>query len=200
VVGAAVKFASEAMELPPKKTLHRNEIDGTARFLTFSCYRRHRLFDNDKIKDRFVEHLGQQIALHAIALLAWVVMPEHVHLVAVPVDQGSIPRFLLTLKRLFSKEVLERWRELNAPVLPKLRDRSGDLHFWQPGGGYDSNVLGNELWEKIDYINSNPVKRGLVNDALDWKWSSARAYAGREDVVGPKIVSQYLPPDRRPQR
>jgi putative transposase len=181
------------MELPPKKTLRRAIEPDTARFLTFSCYRRIRLFDNDRIKDRFLEHLGAETARQQAHLLAWVIMPEHVHLVVVPNEQDDVPRYLLSLKRLFAREVLDRWRELDAPILPRLRDLSGDLHFWQNGGGYDRNVLGDELWEKIKYTNSNPVKRGLVADGCDWKWSSARAFAGRTDAVGPAVASQFLP-------
>jgi len=48
------------------------------------------------------------------------------------------------------------------------------LRFWQQGGGYDRNILSRkELWEKIDYIHANPVRRGLCEHPADWKWSSA---------------------------
>ncbi len=35
----------------------------------------------------------------------------------------------------------------------------------------------------IEYIHFNPVKRGLVERGADWKWSSARDYAGQPWVV-----------------
>jgi hypothetical protein len=37
----------------------------------------------------------------------------------------------------------------------------------------------------VNYIHNNPVKRGLVEDPLDWPWSSARWYAGQGEVLLP---------------
>jgi len=34
----------------------------------------------------------------------------------------------------------------------------------------------------IEYIHNNPVRRGLVAEATDWIWSSARLYAGDNRV------------------
>jgi putative transposase len=33
------------------------------------------------------------------------------------------------------------------------------------------------LWAMINYFHQNPVRRGLVQRATDWKWSSARFYS-----------------------
>ena len=45
--------------------------------------------------------------------------------------------------------------------------------FWQKRY-YDRNVGGEEFTEKVQYIHRNPVKRNLVANARDWKWSSFR--------------------------
>jgi hypothetical protein len=37
--------------------------------------------------------------------------------------------------------------------------------------------------QKIDYIHNNPVKRGYVDEAAHWRYSSARNYQGREGVL-----------------
>jgi hypothetical protein len=37
------------------------------------------------------------------------------------------------------------------------------------------------MWRKICYIHQNPVERGLVEKPEDWKWSSARWYAGQRE-------------------
>jgi putative transposase len=39
-----------------------------------------------------------------------------------------------------------------------------------------------KLEEKLDYMHLNPVRRGLVLRAVDWKWSSARWYLQRKSV------------------
>ena len=72
--------------------------------------------------------------------------------------------------------------------LERLRDEqpNGEVHyrFWQRGGGYDRNVTEPEtVRTMIDYIHQNPIRRGLVQDAVSWPWSSARFYAGRQNSL-----------------
>jgi putative transposase len=174
----------------------RDETPGEARFLTFSCYRRLPLFGNDRIKDRFAEVLAERVARHGVSVFAWVVMPEHVHLVVLPRDAGDIRRLLTSVKGDFAAEVIARWRSLGAPVLPHIVDRGGAAHFWQPGGGFDRNVWGRELLEKVGYCHRNPCKRGLCASSTDWPWSSARAYDRFDAIIGPPIQFEDLPRDR----
>ncbi|HEY0009068.1 MAG TPA: transposase [Tepidisphaeraceae bacterium] len=176
-----------------RKTLRRRALPGTARFLTFSCYRRLRLFDNDKIKDRFVQRLTPALLQHELRLLAWVVMPEHVHLIVFGDGPDRIPTFLQSLKDPFAREVLARWRSLRASILPRLCDKSDAAHFWQPGGGFDRNVIGEELIEKIAYIHKNPIARGLSPDSVSWKWSSAAVYRHLPPAAGPSIAFDLVP-------
>ena len=92
--------------------------------------------------------------------------------------------FLNSLKRQFARSVLRRWKELNAPILARLADASGNLHFWQLGGGYDRNIHSEEEYhEKVKYIHLNPVRAGLVDDPVDWRWSSAGWYAGLPSLL-----------------
>ena len=109
-------------------------------------------------------HLG-------FALFAWVIMPEHVHLLVRPSPpEITVPRILMGIKRPVATEILANQRACGA---------DSQARFWQPGGGYDRNIFSNEeLIEKINYIHQNPVRRGLVDRPEDWVWSSARAYAG----------------------
>jgi len=60
------------------------------------------------------------------------------------------------------------------------------FHFWQPGGGYDSNITETgDLSGVVEYIHANPVRRGLVANPTDWIWSSARFWAGMDGVLIP---------------
>jgi putative transposase len=65
--------------------------------------------------------------------------------------------------------------------------------FWQSGGGYDRNIdSGRTLLEMIDYIHLNPVRRGFVARAEDWKWSSAQQLLTE---ANPTPVVDPIPPD-----
>jgi putative transposase len=125
-------------------------------------------------------------------LFAWVIMPEHVHLVVCPrADGSSVTQFLTSLKRPFAQVVLARWEDQCAAVLPRITDSRGRRHFWMQGGGYDRVIRSeSDLREKIEYIHSNPVRRSLVATNTDWKWSSAGWYAGKLD--GPVKVDQVV--------
>ena len=175
-----------------RRTMRRREVPGTARYLTFTCQRRLPLFRPDAIKDLFIDRLTHTVRSLSIDLLAWVVMPDHVHLIVYSENGAvSMTRFTHALKRPFALEVLNRWRTLNAAILTRLMH--GDGHrFWQTGGGFDRNVFGDELIEKIRYVHGNPVRRGLSERAVDYRWSSAAAYAGAA-CTGPDIRFDLLP-------
>ncbi len=59
------------------------------------------------------------------------------------------------------------------------RGQKTEYHFWQRGGGYDRNITeGETLMKMMDDIHLNPVRSGHVEQARDWKWSSAGWYEG----------------------
>jgi putative transposase len=188
-IGQAVAVAPKDSEAEnaslvlPRKTRKRYEIAQQPRFLTFSCYQRLPLFDNDAIRNAFVDQLALSRKRLGFKLIAWVVMPDHVHLIVVPdPPRLTISMLLSDLKRPFAARILERWRELNAPILHRILDAKGCHHFWQAGGGYDRNLYTlEELLEKIEYCHANPFVRGLVEATCQWRWSSARWYAGMRD-------------------
>ncbi|MBK7404904.1 MAG: transposase [Phycisphaerales bacterium] len=169
------------------KRLRRWENPEQPRFLTFSCEGRLPLFSNHRIKDRFVEHLRDARERFGFNLYAWVVMPEHIHLLLWP----RLPEFpvgitLRELKRDFASEVIRRWRGMNARILDRLVAPDGSTRFWLRGGGYDDNVESiDEVANVIEYIHQNPVRRGLASRAEEWAWSSAAWYAGNREGVVP---------------
>jgi REP-associated tyrosine transposase len=175
------------------KKLKRYERPNQLRFLTFSCYNRLALFGNDAIKDAFVNQIETARERTGFCLIAWVIMPEHVHMIVWPsLPEFPISRVTWWLKRDFARRVLGRWRELDAPILSRIRAPRGGLRFWQHGGGYDRNLRDDkEYREKVVYIHGNPVRRGLVGSPADWRWSSARWYSG--DRSGLRIDPCRLP-------
>jgi putative transposase len=155
------------------RQVQRVEQPRQLRFLTFSCFGRLPLFSNPAIRDLFADRLLTLRERRGFDLIAWVVMPEHVHALLAPNEGDTVRAILSTLKGPFSQRVVTRWRELDAPILAEIAGPRGRLHFWQPGGGYDRNVFtDDERHEKTSYIHRNPVTRGLVSAPAEWKWSS----------------------------
>ena len=114
-------------------------------------------------------------------------MPEHAHVLVYPGPSGRyMSRFLQAVKEPVGRRAIAHMK-VNAPAwLKRITVHEGQRirhRFWQPGGGYDRNVTSSfTLRAMIDYIHANPVRRGLVAQAEDWEWSSARWYAGMRPV------------------
>jgi putative transposase len=186
--------SNEEHTAPHRKEMRRREFLCSWRFLTFSCVDRLPLLGNAGIRNAFVDSLRVARERHRFRLLAWVVMPEHVHMIIVPrpildfdgglpvvASRSDVSTIMWGLKKPFAQRVLARWRKLGAPVLQRLAMPDGTHQFWLPGGGFDRNVrTDEEAWREICYTHENPVRRGLVARAEEWAWSSARWYAGQK--------------------
>ena len=157
--------------------MHRRETGGP-RFITFSCHRRLALLAQDGIADVFARSLAAARRTHHLSLYAWVIMPEHVHLLCRPSPDRTMEEFLRSLKMSVAKQALEQWKQVRAPILSRIVD--GDRpRFWQAGGGFDRNLRDEaEFAREVRYIHHNPVERGLVERPEQWKWSSVRWWMG----------------------
>ena len=161
---------------------------GHAHYLTFSCHKRLALLNRDTTRRWVVEAIDRARHKHAMSFWAYVIMPEHVHLLIHPRREPySIQKFLFSCKRSVSWKA-KRWlmdRNETAWLrrLTVARGGKPTFRFWMPGGGYDENIVKLEaVREVVDYIHGNPVRRGLVEKPEDWHWSSAAFWAGRRDV------------------
>jgi putative transposase len=164
----------------------------TARFITFCCYHRYQLFIYDDVRNIFIESLKHILIRHRIKILAYVLMPEHVHMVLFPPDHLKLGRIIGTLKS-FSGFKSLAYLSNNKPETIKLLQRfdgsKTKLAFWQKRC-YDHNCRTVETsLEKIKYCHKNPVHRGLVEDPADWAWSSYNWYMGKRDV--PLEMDEY---------
>jgi putative transposase len=163
-----------------RKRMRRHEVPAQSRFITFSCYRRLPLLGNPLIRDLFVRTMVTARLKFNIQLFAWVVMPEHAHLLVHPGANGRLAPALRSMKTSIAKQVIERWRTLQAPILREILTTQGRPRFWQTGGGFDRNVRDtSEFVREVRYIHRNPVERGLVAEPQHRAWSSVRWWMGR---------------------
>jgi putative transposase len=171
---------------PHRKTVRRHHEPGDCHELTFSCYRRMPLLTNDVWRRLLAGSIDRALRGHSFRVVAFVFMPEHVHLLVYPA--GPEPRvdlLLKAIKRPFSTRIKQLLQAHHSPLLGRLtvRERPGveRFRFWQEGGGYDRNLRTEPA--AIEYIDLNPVRRGLCDQAARWKWSSAARYYGPEAAV-----------------
>jgi putative transposase len=184
------------MALHRKRLKHFN-IPGDAHFLTFACFRRIRLLSKDRSRIWFIEALEKARIRRAFDLWAWVLMPDHVHLMIYPREREyEIDKILASIKKPVGYRAIQ-YLERQAPAflerLTVVNRNRIYRRFWQPGGGFDRNMDDLfAIYEAIEYIHHNPVRRGLVQRATDWIWSSAQDWAG---MGHPLItVDRTLPP------
>jgi REP-associated tyrosine transposase len=60
--------------------------------------------------------------------------------------------------------------------------------YWQEGAGYDRNLIESDaVAASIEYLHLNPVRRGLVREAVQWRWSSCRFYVSDGQEVDPAL-------------
>jgi len=94
-------------------------------------------------------------------LLAWVAMPNHVHVLIETFATHSL------------SAILHSWKSYSAKAANRLLARQGA--FWYPE--YFDRAIRDErhLSAAIEYIHNNPIKAGLVDQAGEWLFSSARS-------------------------
>ena len=148
-------------------------------FITFSCHHRDALLGTPHARDIFENAFEQVRRWYGFYVRGYVVMPEHVHLLISEPERSKLSTVLQMLKQ---------------NVARQLRLPEGSP-FWEPRY-YDFNVWSEaKRVEKLRYIHRNPVRRGLVKNPEDWKWSSFRHYAtGAKGVV--EIESDWTAKER----
>jgi len=162
------------------KNLKRRYGQKDLHFITCSCYRRLPLFRSVRARNAFVRILEEVRAKYGFAVVGYVIMPEHVHLLLSEPQKGTPSTVMQVLKQRVSRELRRRKRRIlpGQLELPFANSAAALPQFWQRRF-HDFNVWSaKKRSEKLEYMHSNPVKRGLVVRPDDWAWSSAAAYAG----------------------
>ena len=143
--------------------LKRLQNEGDLHFITFSCHQRRPYLNAPKTKQVIEDMLETLRIRHDFAILGYVLMPEHVHLLMTEPKIGTLASTLRVLKGETSKLL-----------------RGNRKHFWLPRY-YDLNIFTEaKRIEKLKYMHRNPVTRELVAKPEDWPWSSFLAYATRQ--------------------
>jgi putative transposase len=142
------------------------------------CRRQQTFFDQGDYRT-YIDLLATRKTEVGVEIWAYCLMPNHVHLIAVPSDESSLAKLFRTVHRQYSLQVnaAHDWRG----------------HLWQER--FHSFVMDEpHLFAALRYVEMNPVRAGLCNSAGDWPWSSARAhlYNKSDKLVSPAPIGQHI--------
>ncbi|MEC5399128.1 transposase [Uliginosibacterium sp. H1] len=123
-----------------------------------------RLFDDEADHERYLSDLREAARESSVSLHAYVLMPDHVHLLVTAADEGGSGAMMQRLGRRYVRYFNDRHR------------RSGTL--WE--GRYRSTVVEPTAWllACYRYLELNPVRAGLVSDPVHYGWSSCGHHLG----------------------
>jgi len=164
--------------------LARVVAPGLPHHITQRGNRRQQTFLCDEDYRSYLELMGQWCGAHQVEIWAYCLMPDHVHLIAVPQSADGLRRAIGEAHRRYTRMVnfREGWRG----------------HLWQ--GRFSSFVLDERyVLTAARYVELNPVRAGLISAPSRYPWSSALAHVrGRDDtLVRVKPLLQLVPDWRR---
>jgi putative transposase len=142
----------------------RTVFSGLAHHITQRGNRREDVFFCDEDRLAYLVWLEEYSLTFQMEVLAYCLMSNHIHLVAVPAAEDGLQRVLKPLHMRYAQRIN--------------RARGWKGHLWQ--GRYFSSPLDDAyLWAAVRYVERNPVRAGMVRRAEDYRWSSAAAHCGK---------------------
>lgn len=150
------------------------------------------LLTNDFYKEVIVNSLSFLVADNRVYVHAFVIMNNHIHIlwsIRSPNTQNDVQHHFLSYT---AHVIIKHLKANNDPFLTGFKVNTSDRKFQV----WERNPLTVDLWDeaalipKLHYIHNNPVKGGLCNDPMEYKYSSAKFYKTGEDTFG--FLSHYL--------
>jgi putative transposase len=143
--------------------LARITIPGVPHHVTQRGNDRQDVFFVDDDRRMYLDLLERQAEHYGLDVLGYCLMPNHVHLVAVPRREDSLAK------------AVGRTHFLYTQYLHRLHGRSG--HLWQ-NRFYSCALDDPHCWAALCYIERNPVRAKIVRVPWRYRWSSAAAHCG----------------------
>jgi REP element-mobilizing transposase RayT len=149
-------------------------LPGALHFVTGNLIDRVPAFTHEATCLGFFEVFRDLLEKWPAKVIAYVLMPDHIHLIVNPRD-GNIKGFSGALKSLSAKKIVQVSSDKRFVL--ETPDGDGSIHrVWQESFKAIPLWSGWMIWQKINYIHANPVMAGLVSSAKDYRWSSFRAF------------------------
>jgi putative transposase len=143
--------------------LSRPVIAGVPHHVTQRGNRHGQVFFSDEDCELYLDQLAHHCRRRAVEVIAYCLMPNHVHLVLVPPAEDGLHRVL---------------RPVHTRIAQRVNRAQGwSGHLWQ--GRFFSAALDEDyFYAAVRYVERNPLRAGMVARAEDYRWSSAAAHCG----------------------
>jgi putative transposase len=155
--------------------------DNPCYYITAVCKNRLMVFRKDEFKMLACNSLDEARRSGKILVFAYVIMLDHLHVIT---DGANKPAHVLRfIKGIMAHRIIKYLRENDYQIsLEKLRHAELKNEYkyslWQKESNLLSLTSESFFMQKVNYIHQNPVRAGFVERAVDYRWSSARIWAG----------------------
>ena len=122
-----------------------------------------------------------------LKLYGFVILENHLHLI---ISSDDLPRTIHKFKSYTAKSILQLLKTNGLNTLldqfkfyKKAHKTHTNFQIWQEGYAPKLIQSNQMMRQKLDYIHQNPVKRGYVELAEHWRYSSAQNYNGQNGII-----------------
>ena len=156
------------------------------------------IFTRKKYRDIIVENLSYCQKHKGLEIYGWVIMSNHVHLLARS-EKGELSNIFRDFKSYTSKKIIEEIKDLSESrrewILKIFQSatfkhqRNSEYQFWTHENHAELIYSNKFIEQKLEYIHNNPVRAGIVEKPEDYKYSSAIDYAGGKGLLNIEALS-----------
>ncbi|MFV2068225.1 MAG: transposase [Pirellulales bacterium] len=122
-----------------------------------------------------------------VHLFGYVIMENHLHWIA---SAEKLSEQVARFKSYTARRIIDTMQDAGYRTLLqelqffKLRHKTDQTYqLWQEGS-HPQQIQNDEMmWQKLEYIHNNPLRRGYIDDPAHWRYSSARNYAGQPGLI-----------------
>ena len=157
-------------------------------FLTCTVVEWLHVFTRPEVVQILLDCWSHQREHEGLRLYGYVILENHLHFIA---QAERLDKCVSSFKSFTARRIIDHLQAHRVEhLLTRLRSAKlahkvdREYQFWQEGVHAEMVFSDVMMREKLDYIHANPVKRGYVEVAEHWRYSSARDYAGSGGLIG----------------
>jgi len=177
----------------------KNRIEGEVYFVTDTVVDWVDIFTRPIYRHIIIESLEYCQKEKGLIIYAWVLMTNHLHMIAGANGENKISDILRDFKKFTSKKIVQTllvesgesrrdWMLNRFEYAGKNDKKITNYKFWQEGNDAQEIFLNDYFNQKLNYIHYNPVKAEFVNREEDYRYSSAIDWSGGKGLLDVTIV------------